>query len=94
MPSALAAISLLACGTRTLIDAMFGPTTAGETAYASAPLRSLRPGMISPVVLGQVQHSDGCIDADREVVGTFGEGEVGAEGGQLAADLGRVWGAG
>lgn len=35
----------MACGTRTLIDAVFGPTT-GETTYTPALLRSLRPGMI------------------------------------------------
>lgn len=39
-------LALVACGTRTLIDAVFGPTTAGETTYAPTLLRSLRPGMI------------------------------------------------
>jgi hypothetical protein len=39
-------LALVACGTRTLIDATFGPTTIGETSYAPALLRSLRPGMI------------------------------------------------
>jgi hypothetical protein len=39
-------LALVACGTRTLIDAVFGPTTAGETSYAPALLRSLRPAMI------------------------------------------------
>jgi hypothetical protein len=39
-------LALVACGTRTLIDAVFGPTTSGETSYAPALLRSLRPGMI------------------------------------------------
>lgn len=39
-------LALVACGTRTLIDAVFGPTTAGETSYAPALLRSLREGMI------------------------------------------------
>lgn len=38
-------LALVACGTRTLIDAVFGPTTTGETTYAPALLRSLRPGM-------------------------------------------------
>ena len=37
---------LVACGTRTVIDAVFGPTTAGETTYAPRLLRSLRQGMI------------------------------------------------
>ncbi len=39
-------LALVACGTRTLIDAVFGPTTSGETTYAPRLLRSLRPGMI------------------------------------------------
>jgi len=39
-------LALVACGTRTLIDATFGPTTAGETTYARDLLRSLRAGMI------------------------------------------------
>ncbi|MET0136022.1 MAG: IS4 family transposase [Kibdelosporangium sp.] len=39
-------VALLACGTRTLIDAVFGPTTAGETTYTPRLLRSLHAGMI------------------------------------------------
>ncbi|HEY3606772.1 MAG TPA: IS4 family transposase [Pseudonocardiaceae bacterium] len=39
-------VALLACGTRTLIDAVFGPTTTGETTYTPRLLRSLRAGMI------------------------------------------------
>src|SRR5205807_5419522 len=39
-------LALVACGTRTVIDAVFGPTTSGETTYAPALLRSLRAGMI------------------------------------------------
>jgi hypothetical protein len=39
-------VALLACGTRTLIDAVFGPTTTGETTYTSHLLRSLHTGMI------------------------------------------------
>jgi hypothetical protein len=39
-------LALVACGTRTLIDAVFGPTTAGETRYAPSLLASLRAGMI------------------------------------------------
>jgi hypothetical protein len=39
-------LALVACGTRTLIDAVFGPTTAGETTYAPDLLPSLRAGMI------------------------------------------------
>ena len=36
----------MACGTRTLIDAVFGPATSGETTYAPGLLRSLHQGMI------------------------------------------------
>jgi Insertion element 4 transposase N-terminal/Transposase DDE domain len=39
-------VALVACGTRTLIDAVFGPTTTGETTYTPRLLPSLRPGMI------------------------------------------------
>jgi hypothetical protein len=39
-------LALVACGTRTLIDAVFGPTTSGETTYTPGLLRSLRKGMI------------------------------------------------
>jgi hypothetical protein len=39
-------LALVACGTRTVIDAVFGPTTCGETTYAADLLRSLRAGMI------------------------------------------------
>jgi hypothetical protein len=39
-------LALVACGTRTLIDAVFGPATSGETTYAADLLRSLRKGMM------------------------------------------------
>jgi Insertion element 4 transposase N-terminal/Transposase DDE domain len=39
-------LAVVACGTRTLIDAVFGPLTEGETTYARRLLPSLRPGMI------------------------------------------------
>jgi hypothetical protein len=39
-------LALVACGTRTVIDAVFGPTTSGEITYAGDLLRSLRAGMI------------------------------------------------
>jgi len=39
-------LALVGCGTRTLIDATFGPTSTGETTYARDLLRSLRAGMI------------------------------------------------
>jgi hypothetical protein len=37
---------LVSCGTRTVLDAVFGPTSNGETSYAPALVRSLREGMI------------------------------------------------
>jgi hypothetical protein len=37
---------LAACGTRTIIDAVFGPAGTGEVAYTFQLLRSLRAGMI------------------------------------------------
>jgi Insertion element 4 transposase N-terminal/Transposase DDE domain len=37
---------LVACGTRTVIDAVFGPTSKGEITYVPGLLASLRPGMI------------------------------------------------
>ena len=39
-------LALVACGTRTVIDAVFGSATSGETTYAPGLLRSLRAGMI------------------------------------------------
>ncbi|MGH3923761.1 MAG: IS4 family transposase, partial [Pseudonocardiaceae bacterium] len=39
-------LALVACGTRTLLDAVFGPITTGETTYAPTLLAGLRPGMI------------------------------------------------
>jgi hypothetical protein len=39
-------LALVACGTRTVIDAVFGPTSAGETTYAADLARSLRAGML------------------------------------------------
>jgi hypothetical protein len=39
-------VALVACGTRAVIDAVFGPTTAGETTQAQRLLRSLHAGMI------------------------------------------------
>ena len=37
---------LVSCGTRTVIDAVFGPVSKGETAYAPGLLAGLRAGMI------------------------------------------------
>jgi hypothetical protein len=39
-------VALVACGTRSIIDAVFGPTTTGETTYTPRLLPSLRAGMI------------------------------------------------
>jgi hypothetical protein len=38
--------ALVACGTRAIIDAVFGPAADGEPAYATRLVRSLRQGMI------------------------------------------------
>ena len=39
-------VALVACGTRTVIDAVFGTTGKGETGYAADLVTALRPGMI------------------------------------------------
>jgi hypothetical protein len=39
-------VALVACGTRTIIDAAFGPTSCGEPGHTRRLLRSLRSGMI------------------------------------------------
>ena len=39
-------LALVACGTRTVIDAVFGPTSSGETTYTAALVRSLHAGML------------------------------------------------
>jgi hypothetical protein len=39
-------LALVACGTRTIIDAVFGPVSVGETRYAPQLLGSLRAGMV------------------------------------------------
>jgi hypothetical protein len=40
-------VAIVACGTRTVVDAVFGPTSAGETTYAARLVaRALRAGMI------------------------------------------------
>ena len=39
-------LALVACGTRTVIDAVFGPVCDGETTYAARLLASLHAGMI------------------------------------------------
>ncbi len=39
-------LALVACGTRTVIDAVFGPASSGETTYAVDLIRSLHAGML------------------------------------------------
>jgi Insertion element 4 transposase N-terminal/Transposase DDE domain len=39
-------VALVACGTRAIIDAVFGPAASGEPAYVTRLLRSLRQSMI------------------------------------------------
>lgn len=39
-------LALVACGTRSIIDAVFGPTSIGETTYTPQLLRSLGPDML------------------------------------------------
>jgi hypothetical protein len=39
-------LAVVACGTRTLIDVVFGPYGVGETSYAPTLLARLRPGML------------------------------------------------
>lgn len=39
-------VALVACGTRTVIDAVFGPTSTGEAGYTRRLARSLHAGMI------------------------------------------------
>lgn len=44
----LLVVALVVCGTRTLIDAVFGPTSTGEATYAHRLCLSLREGMLLP----------------------------------------------
>jgi phage baseplate assembly protein W len=39
-------LALVSCGTRTVIDAVFGPCSSGETTYAAGLVRSLHAGML------------------------------------------------
>jgi len=39
-------LAVVACGTRTVVDAVFGPYRIGETTYAVAVVGCLRPGML------------------------------------------------
>ncbi len=42
----LRVLTLVACGTRTIIDAVFGPYSIGETTYAPQLVRALKPQML------------------------------------------------
>ncbi|WP_280466429.1 hypothetical protein [Nocardia brasiliensis] len=39
-------LAVVACGTRTVVDVVFGPLRIAETAYAPRLLGCLRPGML------------------------------------------------
>jgi hypothetical protein len=39
-------LAVLACGTRTIIDAVYGPASSGETTHAQRLVASLHPGML------------------------------------------------
>jgi Insertion element 4 transposase N-terminal/Transposase DDE domain len=39
-------LTVMACGTRSIIDAVFGPATSGETTYARRLATRMRPGML------------------------------------------------
>jgi hypothetical protein len=39
-------VALVACGTRSIVDAVFGPTNCGETRYAAGLAANLRAGML------------------------------------------------
>ena len=39
-------LTIMACGTRTVIDAVFDSYRVGETTYAPALLKCLKPGML------------------------------------------------
>ena len=54
-------VALVACGTRAIIDAVFGPTADGEPAYLTRLLRSLHPGMI--VLLDRALSSNALLGA-------------------------------
>jgi hypothetical protein len=54
-------VALVACGTRAIIDAVFGPTADGEPAYVTRLLGSLHQGMI--VLLDRGLSSNALLDA-------------------------------
>jgi hypothetical protein len=62
-------LALVSCGTRTVIDAVFGPVSAGELTYAPPMLCGLREGMI--------------LLADRNFVAGYLAAQVAAAGAEL-----------
>jgi Insertion element 4 transposase N-terminal/Transposase DDE domain len=62
-------LALVSCGTRSVIDAVSGPATSGETSYARQLLDSLRPGMI--------------LLADRNFAAGFLAGQISRTGAQF-----------
>jgi Insertion element 4 transposase N-terminal/Transposase DDE domain len=72
-------LTLVACGTRTVMDAVFGPTSRGEGAYARVLLRSLGAGML---VLADRNFAAGALAA--EITGTKADFLVRARTGRSA----------
>ena len=62
-------LALVSCGTRSVIDAVSGPATSGETSYARQLPDSLRPGMI--------------LLADRNFAAGFLAGQISRTGAQF-----------
>jgi hypothetical protein len=62
----LRVVAVVCCGTRSIIDAVFGSDRRGETSYASGLLRCLRPGMI---VLADRNFAAGTLLADIAATG-------------------------
>jgi hypothetical protein len=62
-------LTLVACGTRTIIDAVFGPTTIGETTHTRDLLPSLHTGMI--VLLDRNFAAKALLDAIDTTGATF-----------------------
>jgi hypothetical protein len=77
-------VALLACGTRTVIDAVFGPTTTGETGYAPRLLPSLKAGMIL-----LADRNFGAKDLIGDIAATGADVLVRLKGGRVMATLAR-----
>jgi hypothetical protein len=77
-------VALLACGTRTVIDAVFGPTTTGETGYAPRLLPSLKAGMIL-----LADRNFGAKDLIGDIAATGADVLVRLKGGRVMPTLAR-----